>query len=105
MEQLNSPSGYGCPECGGALWEVKDDQLVRYRCRVGHAYSADSLLVDQGETAERALWSAARALQESAEVCRRLARSAPAPLSKHYKTRAGQREHDAEVIRQLLKSG
>ena len=33
------PSPYSCPECGGVLWELKNGELMRFRCRVGHAYT------------------------------------------------------------------
>ena len=42
------PSAFTCPECHGPLWEVSEGDLVRYRCRVGHAYSEDSMMVEQG---------------------------------------------------------
>src|SRR5262249_52555810 len=29
------PSGFTCPECGGALWELQNGELIRYRCHVG----------------------------------------------------------------------
>jgi two-component system chemotaxis response regulator CheB len=38
-----APSVFACPECGGTLWELHDDDLLRFRCRVGHAFSAESL--------------------------------------------------------------
>ena len=42
------PSGFTCPECHGPLWETSEGDLVRYRCRVGHAYSEDSMMLEQG---------------------------------------------------------
>jgi two-component system chemotaxis response regulator CheB len=47
---MGKPSGLGCPDCGGALWEVEDGQLIRYRCRVGHAYAPETLSAKQLES-------------------------------------------------------
>src|SRR4051812_27641037 len=35
-QQPGVPSTMACPECHGVLWEVKDEELVHFRCRVGH---------------------------------------------------------------------
>jgi two-component system, chemotaxis family, protein-glutamate methylesterase/glutaminase len=40
---------YSCPECGGVLWEHDVEDLVHFRCHVGHAYTADTLLAEQTE--------------------------------------------------------
>lgn len=55
-DRPGSPSTFGCPDCGGVLWELHEDQLLRFRCRVGHAYSAEGLLGTQGESLDAALW-------------------------------------------------
>ena len=49
-----------CPECHGTLWELSETGLLRFRCRVGHAYSSDSMAIAQSESAEAALWTAKR---------------------------------------------
>jgi two-component system chemotaxis response regulator CheB len=67
------PSPFTCPECSGPLWELKEGQIVRYRCRVGHAYSEDAMVLEQGSAVEAALWSALEALEERAEFLRRVA--------------------------------
>jgi two-component system, chemotaxis family, protein-glutamate methylesterase/glutaminase len=67
------PSPFTCPECNGSLWEVKAGEVVRYRCRVGHSYSEDAMVIDQGGAVEAALWSALEALEERAEFLRRVA--------------------------------
>jgi two-component system, chemotaxis family, protein-glutamate methylesterase/glutaminase len=66
------PSAFTCPECSGPLWELTEGGLVRYRCRVGHAYSEDSMMVEQGGAVEAALWSALEALEERADFLERM---------------------------------
>ncbi|MFL5627640.1 MAG: hypothetical protein ACJ788_18845 [Ktedonobacteraceae bacterium] len=60
------------------LWEVQDGTLLRFRCRVGHAYSLDSILAGQSEVVEQALWAALKTLEESASLSRRMAKEARA---------------------------
>jgi len=72
--QRGEPSGFTCPECGGSLWEQTEGDFLRFRCRVGHAYSTESLLTDQKEALEGALWGAVVALEERADLVRRLSR-------------------------------
>ena len=67
------PSPFTCPECNGSLWEVKDGHVVRYTCRVGHSYSEDAMVIEQGSAVEAALWSALEALEERAEFLARIA--------------------------------
>lgn len=76
VETFGLPSGITCPDCGGALWEIRDGNLIRYRCHVGHQYSPESLESGQREAVEGALWSAVRALEEQADLRQRMAERA-----------------------------
>ena len=71
-EWTATPSEFTCPECHGSLFERQDGTLVRYRCRTGHAHSPESLAAAQSNGVEEALWTALRALEESAALHRRL---------------------------------
>ena len=53
-----------CPDCGGSLWEVNEGRLLRFRCRAGHAYTADGLLRDSQQALEETLWVALRMMEE-----------------------------------------
>jgi two-component system, chemotaxis family, protein-glutamate methylesterase/glutaminase len=72
------PSEFACPACGGVLNEVHDDHILRFRCRVGHAYGLASLGAEQQDQLEAALWEALRALEEQAALADRLAKGARA---------------------------
>lgn len=70
--RANSLSVYTCPDCGGVMWEMDDQGLVSFRCHVGHAYSIQSLLVQQAEALEDGLWHAIRVLREKAILSRQM---------------------------------
>ena len=103
---LGSPSGFTCPECHGGLWEIEDEGFPRYRCRVGHGFSADSLLVTQRTDVEAALWIAYRALEERAALCRRLADRAKDRnahiTAEHFRAEAADVARQADLLRVLL---
>jgi two-component system chemotaxis response regulator CheB len=101
-------SAFGCPDCGGTLWELQDGELVRFRCRVGHAWTANGLLAEQAEGVETALWTALRALEERAVLCRRIANrmarrglDSSADRFRQYSADSRQR---AAILRQVLVS-
>jgi two-component system chemotaxis response regulator CheB len=73
LSAIAEPSSLTCPDCGGSLWEMKEQQPLRFRCHTGHAYSVLSLGRAQGEQAEHALWSSIRALREREMLLRRFA--------------------------------
>ncbi len=106
-EQLGRPSRFTCPECHGALWEIDDGALLRYRCHVGHAFTADVVLQAQAVQAEEMLWSLMRAHQERAALARRMASQermqSRHALAEQLLQRARGYDEDAEVIRRLLR--
>jgi len=48
MDNLGRRSVLSCPDCGGVMWEIHEGDLARYRCHVGHTYTAVmSLALDE----------------------------------------------------------
>jgi two-component system chemotaxis response regulator CheB len=107
--QAGVPSTMSCPECHGVLWEVRDQELVHFRCRVGHAYSAEALLGHQADNLEAALWTALRALEEHSALAQRMATRANSRGHSHtassFTEQAMDAEHHASVIRNVLHNG
>jgi CheR methyltransferase, all-alpha domain len=98
--------GFSCPDCNGVLWAIQDGGLQRFRCRVGHAWSPESLLIRQSEALEAALWIALRSLEERAALARRLAE--PARRRGHtitatrFEEQASEAQQAARVVRTVL---
>jgi len=100
------PSGFSCPDCNGVLWQIQDGGLERYRCRVGHAWSPESLLTQQSEALEAALWVALRSLEERASLARRLAEPARrrgySITATRFEEQAAEAQQAARLLRDLL---
>ena len=107
-EKLGTPSPFTCPECQGPLWEIDDSSVLRYRCHVGHAYTADTMFDAQAEEAEAILWKLLRGRQQRAELARRMAEreseERPA-LAARFRERAEEYDEDAKLVRRMLGGG
>lgn len=105
-DRPGTPSAFACPDCGGVLWELEEDGFLRYRCRVGHAFTARHLSVEQRHGIETALWSALRALAESGALYQRLAdrakQSRHADAAKRYQDQADNTAQNVKVLREFL---
>lgn len=110
VETGDRPSPFACPSCGGVLWELDEASgWFRFRCRVGHAYAPESLLADQEDHLEQALWSSLRSLEELADLRERLAEHHEAhgehSASKRLQEEAKSAIDGARELRRLLLSG
>jgi two-component system chemotaxis response regulator CheB len=99
-QKEGTPSTFACPECRGVLWEVEEGKLLRFRCRVGHAYTAAAL--ELSETAENALWVSLRTLEEKAALLRRMAAKTSPRIAASYNDQAKEYDAHAQTIRSLL---
>lgn len=99
-------SSYTCPDCHGPLWEIQDGPLLRFRCRVGHAFTAESMFEGQADNVEEALWMALNILEESEQLYTRLAGGARERqhrwISEQFEQKLRTVKKRSAVIRRLL---
>jgi two-component system chemotaxis response regulator CheB len=105
--ELGEPAVLSCPDCHGPLVETEPDS-AGYRCRVGHGWSAQALLEAQGDTFERALWTALRTLDDKVSLAARMssdaARRGHERLRNRYALVAEESQEAANVLRRHLVS-
>jgi two-component system chemotaxis response regulator CheB len=103
MDRIGTRSVLACPECHGVMWEIDEDELVRYRCHVGHTYTAEMMSVGLDENLRRALASAMRVLEERVALAEKLGRQASEGthrlLAKHWSEKADEFQRELNVIR------
>jgi two-component system chemotaxis response regulator CheB len=106
IRSLADPASLTCPACGGVLSQVKEGRPLRFRCQVGHAYTADALAKDQEDRVDEALRVALRIIEERAELVHRMAeegrQSGRRAVAEMYDDRASEYRRYANVIRQAV---
>ncbi|HEY7374948.1 MAG TPA: chemotaxis protein CheB [Polyangia bacterium] len=95
-----------CPICQGRLTETEVNGFQMFRCHVGHSFSLETVAAEQAEEVERALWAAARALEESAALAARMSAVGPsAEMRDRFAEKQQSQFQQAELIRRILLSG
>jgi two-component system chemotaxis response regulator CheB len=102
---VSEPAALTCPACGGVLSEMPGKPL-RFRCQVGHAYTADSLATEQEGRVDEALRVALRIIEERAELVHRMAadgrQTGRRAVAEMYDARAKEYRYYAEIIREAV---
>lgn len=108
VTQFGAPSYFTCPSCSGTLWEFHEGDLVRYRCRTGHAFSLQSMVAEQDEALERALWIAIRTLDEKVDLMNRIAtrsrESNAKSVTANIERQRKEASDTAKILRDLVKA-
>jgi two-component system, chemotaxis family, protein-glutamate methylesterase/glutaminase len=101
----NELSLYNCPECGGPL-AAEHDRPLRFRCTVGHGFTAASLQDGIRSQIEASLWVAIRLLQQRSNLRRQRAETERQKGRMHgadnYFARADEDWAHADVLRGRL---
>lgn len=72
IRRIATPSPLTCPDCQGVLSEMIDAVPLRYRCQVGHAYTARQIVSHMGPVDE-AIRVAMRVIEERVTLVERMA--------------------------------
>jgi two-component system chemotaxis response regulator CheB len=103
MDKFGRRSVLACPDCGGVMWEIDEGDLSRFRCHVGHTYTAEVMSLALDDNLRRALASAVRALEERAALARKLHHQAKSSghrlLAQTWAEKMKEFERETEIIR------
>ncbi len=105
LERLDSEprlTDLTCPDCRGTIWEIRHGKTREFRCRVGHTYSAASMLEQHFDAQERTLYATVVALEEGASLARRIAGDFDPETAARLREEAAEREREAKEIRRIL---
>jgi len=108
-EHPGERSPYSCPECGGVLWELKDGELMRFRCRVGHAYTHRDADSRAGTDCRTRVVECAAGTGRTGGVRRRMAERADRMekriTAERHAARACELDAQAQQVRNLVLAG
>jgi two-component system chemotaxis response regulator CheB len=106
LEQIGKPSSLTCPECNGALWEIRQNGPIRYRCHTGHAFTGRVLEVLQGNAVEDAIWGAIRARHEQERLFSKMSEKAMQSGNNdsvtEYQAKAVQAQAHSKTLREVI---
>ena len=107
LRQIANPSPLSCPDCHGVLSEMRETWPLRYRCQIGHSYTAEALAA-HGDEIDEAIRVAMRVMEERVTLVERMAldahqtgRTAVAEL---YESRAEEYRRYADTLREAAVS-
>jgi len=97
-------SGVTCPDCFGSLGVSAEgpQRILRFRCRIGHLYSAEEVVVGKEKVIEEHLWAAVTALNELRALLRDLIAQDAAANVASYNGRAQRAAEQEEEVRRTL---
>jgi two-component system chemotaxis response regulator CheB len=106
LDRLGHRSVLTCPDCHGVMWEIDEGDVVRYRCHVGHAYTAELMSLALDDSLRQALGSAARALDERIALARKLHQQSSDSgyklLAESWARKVREAEREAQILRESM---
>ena len=97
---------FTCPDCHGALTQLIEGKLIRYRCHTGHAYTVSALLSEVTASVESLLYQGMRGLEETQMLLQNLgehfAATQQTEVSKLFFRKAAETGQQARVVHQSI---
>jgi two-component system chemotaxis response regulator CheB len=97
-------TGIACPDCPGVLGLIRNRDHLKFRCRIGHTYSLQDLVISKERRLEEALWAPVTALEELGSLLREVLETGQRISStrKILEQRATRALRHAEAIRRII---
>jgi len=109
MSELAQPVALSCPDCGGVLSQMRRGPPLRFRCQVGHGYTAEALSIRQEDSVDEAMRVALRIVEERAVLTKKMAdearRGGLRLSADSYESTSRQSRRHVETLREALRSG
>ncbi len=109
MNKLGTITPYTCPDCGGTLWDAKNEPAGRLVCHTGHSFTIDSFLKGQAEVIEDSLWAAIRFFDERIKILENLAEKDHEKLhlqsTQNYRKKIKELKYHMQILRDFVVSG
>ncbi|MFL5295829.1 MAG: chemotaxis protein CheB [Phenylobacterium sp.] len=102
LRKFAKPATLTCPDCQGVLSEVSGEKPLRFRCQIGHAFTAEEL-ASHHVAVDEAVRVAMRIMEERVELVDRMAKDARASgraaVAELYEERATEYRRYATTLR------
>ena len=101
IARIADPVPLSCPGCGGTMSQIKRSPL-RFRCQVGHGYTAEALAHEQVSSVDEAFRIAQRVVGERAVLMEKMAgdavRAGRTTAAETFEARAREYRHSGTVL-------
>jgi two-component system chemotaxis response regulator CheB len=108
IDKIGKVTHFTCPECHSVLQELRHGTFIRFRCRLGHANSAENLITEQSEVTEGFLRAALGATEENPHLGHHLSEQAREEgdqrAAEFFLLRTAENERRAHLIHEALEN-
>jgi two-component system chemotaxis response regulator CheB len=106
IAKFADPVALSCPACGGVMSQIKRGPPLRFRCQVGHAYTAEALAVEKESSVDEAIRVSLRIMEERAVLTEKMAdearRTGRIAAAESYQQRVSESRAYADTLRRAF---